>query len=139
MLSYSLSRSKKRLFASYNDEQVKLKDIDDLFNKVKGLFDFSSNKIKLESLQQQMEDPNIWGNVNKLNNLAKEVGFLRNSTSSLSAIEREINENKELFSIIANEGEKGAGDMEELSLQMENLKSKLMDIVILLKCWKRCI
>lgn len=78
-----------------------------------GHFDIESKKSKILKIENQMQEPNFWDDIEKANNLNKELTILKKETSTYNNLNKEVASNKEVAELLELEYS------EELSLELE--------------------
>lgn len=88
-----------------------------------GIFDLDKNQKRLKELENELNDPEIWKNQEKADNLSRELKTLRSIVGPYNEIKEQYDSLKELFSIVEPE------DSESVKSLMEDMESvrKTMD------------
>ena len=68
-----------------------------------GIFDFEVKSEKLESVNAELEDPNVWNDPKRAQDLGKEKKSLENIVNSLIRIEADLRDTRDLFEMAREE------------------------------------
>jgi len=68
-----------------------------------GIFDFDLKSEKLESVNAELEDPNVWNDPKRAQDLGKEKKSLENIVNSLIKIEADLRDTRDLFEMAREE------------------------------------
>jgi peptide chain release factor 2 len=70
-----------------------------------GIFDFEGKSQRLEEVNGLLEDPNVWNNAEKAQKLGKEKRSLESVVFSLAQVEKNLQDNQELFDMAREEND----------------------------------
>ena len=96
-----------------------------------GIFDYDHKRERLTLLNQEMEDPKIWDDPKRAQELGKEKKSLEDIVLVLEAVEAGINDGRELFAMGKDDGDDDtllavAADNEEIEKKVANLEFRRM-------------
>jgi len=86
-----------------------------------GHFDLEEKRQKVKELEKLSNEPNFWNDIEKANNINKEIVTLNKLINNTSKIEKEINENLEILTILSEE-EMELINIDEIQKKLENLE-----------------
>jgi len=87
-----------------------------------GIFDLEKNQSKVEELQQELSDPEIWKNQEKADSLSRELKAIRSIVGPYHEIKDRHDSIKELLDIVEDD------DIESIKVLMDDLKAVTRDI-----------
>ena len=79
-----------------------------------GLFDVETKKARINAIEEEMNKPNFWDNIDEANKLNKELTTQKKEINLYNKLDKEINENNEVVELLELE------PSEELQLELEN-------------------
>ncbi len=79
-----------------------------------GLFDVETKKARINAIEEEMNKPNFWDNIDEANKLNKELTTQKKEINLYDKLDKEINENNEVVELLELE------PSEELQLELEN-------------------
>ncbi len=96
-----------------------------------GIFDFDAKAAKLEILARDLEDPDIWKDAQRAQELGKEKKLLEDVVLSLSGLDQEIRDTRELFEMARSENDDDtltsvAGDIDGIDGEIAGLEFRRM-------------
>lgn len=99
--------------------------------KFGGIFDFDQKVERLQEVQRELEDPAIWNNPEKAQNLGRERVQLDEIVNSMNAIATTLEDAAELFEMAAQEDDEGSanyitGELEKITKKIEQLEFQRM-------------
>ena len=96
--------------------------------KLGGLFEVEKKQAKIKKLEEQMNQPNFWDNIENANKVNKELSILRKELSAHNNISKNIAENLEIVELL--ELESSLDLQEELEKNLPITDSKLRELEI---------
>jgi len=96
-----------------------------------GIFDYDTKCERLDEINLELADPNIWSNTERAQNLGKEKAQLENITFTLQNIQKSLNEANDFVTLIQEEKELSlieslAKDVNAIEKQVYELEFKRM-------------
>jgi peptide chain release factor 2 len=96
-----------------------------------GIFDFDVKSEKLEQVNGELEDPNVWNDPKRAQDLGKEKKSLESIVHSLTSIEAGLRDARDLFDMAREEQDEDTlvaieQDVEELRKQVEGMEFRRM-------------
>lgn len=73
-----------------------------------GIFDFDGKATRLKAIDQEIQDPSVWNDPKKAQELGREKKLLEGVVTSLSELTAEIRDNNELFALARDEEDEEA-------------------------------
>ena len=92
-----------------------------------GHFDLQSKTIKINELETELQDKNIWYNVDYANKVNSELVNLKKTVSSFNNLSTKINESISLLEILSSED---TNELKELETELNNIKNEINDLEI---------
>ena len=92
-----------------------------------GHFDLESKTIKINELETELQDENIWNNVDYANKVNSELVNLKKTVSSFNNLSTKINDSISLLEILSSED---TNELKELETELNNIKNKINDLEI---------
>lgn len=92
-----------------------------------GHFDLQSKTIKINELETELQDENIWNNVDYANKVNSELVNLKKTVSSFNNLSAKINDSISLLEILSSED---TNELKELETELNNIKNKINDLEI---------
>lgn len=93
-----------------------------------GLFEVEKKQSQIKNLEEQMNQPNFWDNIDNANKVNKELSILRKELSAYNSISKNIDENLEIAELL--ELESSTDLQEELEKNLIFTDSKLRELEI---------
>lgn len=90
-----------------------------------GHFDLDNKQTKISELKNALTEDGIWSDIEKANNLNKELTFLEKSLKDYNEIKENVDSNLELLQIIDNDN-----DLQELENNIGNLENACEKLVL---------
>lgn len=92
-----------------------------------GIFDFPEKSDKLEQVNAELEDPNVWNDQKHAQNLGKEKKSLEHVVHTLTRLKSELENTSELFEMALEENDEDTltaveTDVHELEKEIENME-----------------
>ena len=75
-----------------------------------GLFDVQAKQNRISSIEEEMNKPNFWDNIDEANKLNKELTILKKEVSLYNKLDKEIKDNTEVLELIELEPSENKGD-----------------------------
>jgi len=96
-----------------------------------GIFDFAAKSEKLEQVNAELEDPNVWNDQKRAQDLGREKKSLEAIVTSLTEIESGLRDAADLFDMAREEGDEDTliaieTDAEELRKRVEGMEFRRM-------------
>lgn len=91
-----------------------------------GIFDYDTKCERLDEINLELADPNIWSDTERAQNLGKEKAQLENITSTLQNIQKSLNEANDFVILIQEEKELSL--IESLSKDIQNIEAQVYDL-----------
>ncbi|MGD8689897.1 MAG: peptide chain release factor 2 [Gammaproteobacteria bacterium] len=96
-----------------------------------GIFDYAARKERLTEVERELEDPSVWQDPDRAQELGRERARLSETVELLEEVARRVNDADELFQIAEEEGDEGAAreiadDLEALERLVEKLEFQRM-------------
>ncbi len=96
-----------------------------------GIFDYDAKKSRLIEVARTLEDPNIWSDAKRAQDLGKERRALEETIATLERIESGLRDSSELFALAKAEGEDATlvaveGDAKEVEKLVRDLEFRRM-------------
>ena len=92
-----------------------------------GHFDLQSKTIKIKELETELQDENIWNNVDYANKVNSELVNLKKTVSSFNNLSTKINDSISLLEILSSED---TNELKELETELNNIKNEINDLEI---------
>ena len=92
-----------------------------------GHFDLQSKNNKINKLETELQDENIWNNVDYANKVNSELVNLKKTVSSFNNLSTKINDSISLLDILSNED---TNELKELETELNNIKNEINDLEI---------
>lgn len=92
-----------------------------------GHFDLQSKTIKINELETELQDENIWNNVDYANKVNSELVNLKKTVSSFNNLSTKINDSISLLEILSSED---TNELKELETELNNIKKEINDLEI---------
>lgn len=90
-----------------------------------GIFDYAGKKSRLDSLNEELSDPNMWQQTERFQSLGKERAELTSVVVSLENLSQAIDDAYELLSLAISEGDEST--IEAVSLELTQLEKTVGD------------
>jgi peptide chain release factor 2 len=68
-----------------------------------GIFDFDVKRERLEEIERELEDPQVWSDSERAQSLGRERATLRDIVDTIGGLERKLTDNAELFELARSE------------------------------------
>jgi peptide chain release factor 2 len=96
-----------------------------------GIFDYDAKKARLVEVTRALEDPKVWDDAKKAQDLGKERRALEATVESIERIDSGLKDSGELFSLARSEGDEDTlvaveGDVDEARKRVEDLEFRRM-------------
>src|SRR5947207_14716060 len=96
-----------------------------------GIFDFDAKKKRLEALNRELEDPKLWDNPQRAQELGKEKKSLEAVVATLERVDGGLSDARELFELARAEGDDAtlssiSADIEKLGREVASLEFRRM-------------
>ena len=92
-----------------------------------GHFDLESKTIKINELETELQDENIWNNIDYANKVNSELVNLKKTVSSFNNLSTKINDSISLLEILSIED---TNELKELETELNNIKNEINDLEI---------
>ena len=92
-----------------------------------GHFDLESKTIKINELETELQDENIWNNIDYANKVNSELVNLKKTVSSFNNLSTKINDSISLLDILSSED---TNELKELETELNNIKNEINDLEI---------
>ena len=92
-----------------------------------GHFDLQSKNNKIKELETELQDENIWNNVDYANKVNSELVNLKKTVSSFNNLSTKINDSISLLEILSSED---TIELKELETELNNIKNEINDLEI---------
>lgn len=92
-----------------------------------GHFDLQSKTIKINELETELQDENIWNNIDHANKVNSELVNLKKTVSSFNNLSTKINDSISLLDILSSEDK---NELKELEIELNNIKNEINDLEI---------
>ena len=92
-----------------------------------GHFDLQSKNNKINELETELQDENIWNNIDYANKVNSELVNLKKTVSSFNNLSTKINDSISLLEILSSED---TNELKELETELKNIKNEINDLVI---------
>ena len=92
-----------------------------------GHFDLQSKNNKINELETELQDENIWNNVDYANKVNSELVNLKKNVSSFNNLSTKINDSISLLDILSSED---TNELKELETELNNIKNEINDLEI---------
>ena len=92
-----------------------------------GHFDLESKTIKINELETELQEEDIWNNVDYANKVNSELVNLKKTVSSFNNLSTKINDSISLLEILSIED---TNELKELETELNNIKNKINDLEI---------
>ena len=92
-----------------------------------GHFDLESKNNKIKELETELQDENIWNNVDYANKVNSELVNLKKTVSSFNNLSTKINDSISLLEILSSED---TNELKELETELNNIKNEINDLEI---------
>ncbi|HQR52454.1 MAG TPA: PCRF domain-containing protein, partial [Burkholderiales bacterium] len=96
-----------------------------------GIFDFDAKQARLKEVAAQSEDPEIWNDAKRAQDLGRERKSLESVVLALEQIDRDLSDTRELFDLARAEDDEPAlrtlaGDVESIEAAVSGLEFRRM-------------
>jgi len=96
-----------------------------------GFFDFDTKQTRLNELTRLLEDPAIWNDSQRTQEIGREKKQLEDTIVTLESMEQQLNDARELFQIAKDESDDAAlesiaGDVDDVEKAIANLEFRRM-------------
>ena len=92
-----------------------------------GHFDLESKTIKINELETELQEEDIWNNVDYANKVNSELVNLKKTVSSFNNLSTKINDSISLLEILSSED---TNELKELETELNNIKNEINDLEI---------
>ena len=92
-----------------------------------GHFDLQSKTIKINELETELQEENIWNNIDYANKVNSELVNLKKTVSSFNNLSTKINDSISLLEILSSED---TNELKELETELNNIKNEINDLEI---------
>ena len=92
-----------------------------------GHFDLQSKTIKINELETELQDENIWNNIDYANKVNSELVNLKKTVSSFNNLSTKTNDSISLLEILSSED---TNELKELETELNNIKNEINDLEI---------
>lgn len=92
-----------------------------------GHFDLQSKNNKINELETELQDENIWNNVDYANKVNSELVNLKKTVVSFNNLSTKINDSISLLDILSSED---TNELKELETELNNIKNEINDLEI---------
>ena len=92
-----------------------------------GHFDLQSKNNKIKELETEVQDENIWNNIDYANKVNSELVNLKKTVSSFNNLSTKINDSISLLEILSSED---TNELKELETELNNIKNEINDLEI---------
>lgn len=92
-----------------------------------GHFDLQNKNNKINELETELQDENIWNNVDYANKVNSELVNLKKTVSSFNNLSTKINDSISLLDILSSED---TNELKELGTELNNIKNEINDLEI---------
>lgn len=92
-----------------------------------GHFDLQNKNNKINELETELQDENIWNNVDYANKVNSELVNLKKTVSSFNNLSTKINDSISLLDILSSED---TNELKELETELNNIKNEINDLEI---------
>lgn len=92
-----------------------------------GHFDLESKTIKINELETELQEEDIWNNVDYANKVNSELVNLKKTVSSFNNLSTKINDSISLLEILSIED---TNELKELETELSNIKNEINDLEI---------
>ena len=93
-----------------------------------GLFDISTKENKIKSLEEQINEPNFWNDIDKANQVNQELSFLKKEISTYQNLSKKINDDEEIIALL--EIEFSSEILEEIEQDLNKLQEDISNLEI---------
>ncbi len=99
--------------------------------KFGGIFDIEQKRERLQEVERELEDPNIWNNPEKAQNLGRERAQLAAVVHAMDGLEKNLKDNADLFDLSVAENDTDSADyliqeFEKITKKIEQLEFQRM-------------
>ena len=91
-----------------------------------GIFDYPSRKLRLEEVELELAEPDVWDNQDKAQSLSRELSVLKSSVSVFDELEVALVDASELSEIAFDENDSDA--LDEIYSELGALEEKLAEL-----------
>jgi peptide chain release factor 2 len=96
-----------------------------------GIFDFEAKKVRLEEISRQLEDPGVWDDAKRAQDLGKEKKSLDDTVGRLADLSQRLKDTEELFALARDEGDDATlvgleGDTEGIAGIVDDMEFRRM-------------
>jgi len=96
-----------------------------------GIFDFETKQQRLIEVQRELEQPDVWSNPQRAQELGRERARLESEVGTLSRLDTELTHSRELLELAREEGDAEvaasvSGDLEKLEKELAGLEFQRM-------------
>ncbi len=92
-----------------------------------GHFDLQSKNNKIKELETELQDENIWNNIDYANKVNSELVNLKKTVSSFNNLSTKTNDSISLLEILSSED---TNELKELKTELNNIKNEINDLEI---------
>ena len=92
-----------------------------------GHFDLQSKNNKIKELETELQDENIWNNIDYANKVNSELVNLKKTVSSFNNLSTKTNDSISLLEILSSED---TNELKELKKELKNIKNEINDLEI---------
>jgi peptide chain release factor 2 len=91
-----------------------------------GFFDFDTKQIRLNELTRLLEDPAIWNDSKRTQEIGREKKLLEDTVVTLESLKHQLNDAQELFQIARDEADDAA--LESIAVDISNVGKVIADL-----------
>lgn len=92
-----------------------------------GIFDLENKKLKIENIERQLQDENIWNNINKANKLNNELVNIKKTVENYQVLHNKIENSISLLEMLTNEDK---DELKEIETEIPNIETELNKLEI---------
>lgn len=92
-----------------------------------GIFDLENKKLKIENIEKQLQDENIWNNINKANKLNNELVNIKKTVENYQILHNKIENSISLLEMLTNEDK---DELKEIETEIPNIETELNKLEI---------
>ena len=97
-----------------------------VWSRLGGIFDYDQKKERLEEVNLQLEDPNVWNDPDVAQKLGQERASLEGTVSALDTLQSQISDSLELLELALEEDDDES--IQEVGQEAENIETELEKI-----------